>query len=323
MAGTNKTAASGQLPGLVAEMRADLAVRIIMRYLLTVMQANEAGVHAGTDAECLHDFRIAVRRQRSLLGQIRSTIPQRIRQRLDNGFAWLGEITREARDLDVYLLDLMDDNNSLLAGFGQELDPLREFFRRRQLLAHRQLSASLESARYARLMTAWNAYLDTPPTVRSSLPDARRPVLALANQRIRRMLRRVIKQGKAVDTGSSPQDLHELRKSCKKLRYLMELFQSLYPVAGLREPVKALRGLQDSLGEYQDLQVQMGFLATFRQSVAPDTPTLQRALAATEALSRKLEKRQNKVRQALRLRFDAFAEEKYQRDFRRVFSADD
>lgn len=304
---------------LAPSMRADEAVRVIMQRLLEMMNANVAGVYTGVDPEFLHSFRIAVRRSRSLLGQIRGVIPQHSWQRYSRGFAWLGEITRSVRDLDVYLLMLDDDKNSLVPAASNELVSLREFFQHQQQLAHQQLIDHLKSPRYTKLIAAWAAYLASPLPVHSRLPNAQLALPDFANQRIWRMLRRVVKQGNAIGADNPPQDLHELRKSCKKLRYLMEFFRSVYPVVLMKQQLKLLKSLQDVLGEYQDLQVQQGFLTMFQQSLATNSPVSQRTLALVDLMLHRLEKRKNKVRKLFKQRFAVFVETKHQHAFRKLF----
>lgn len=295
--------------------RADEAVRRIMQRLLATMAANEAGVRAGTDVECLHDFRIAVRRTRTLLSQTRGVIPQRERQRLSRSFNWLGDITGVARDADVYLLNFEAANNSKLVN---ALEPFHSYLQQQQQLTHKLLSKSLQSVRYAQLMTAWRGYLAVPVPVHSRLLHAQDAACDFANWRIWHILRRVIRQGSVIDADSPPQALHELRKSCKKLRYLIEFFQSFYPAAKVGKAIKVLKSLQDMLGKYQDLQVQQRMLAHFQQTTVI-TPVTQPTLTAVDGMMRKLAKRQFKVRKQFQRRFAGFMATRHQQRFKRLF----
>ncbi len=304
---------------LAPDMRADEAVHVIMQHLLALMQASEAGVLSGTDTECLHDFRIAVRRHRVLLGQIHGVMPQRSGVRLNRGFVWLGEVTRLSRDLDVFLDDIEDFKNRLDSAGSSALLPLYEYFRHEQQLAHQHLVACLRSARYTQLIAAGATYIASPVAARSSLRYARLPVMDWANQRIWRMLRRVLREGKAIDANSPPQALHELRKSCKKLRYLMEFFASLYPATSIRNPIKILKKLQDMLGEYQDVQVQQAFLATFQQFSIAASPALQHTSVVVDSILCRLEKRQRKLRKSFKQEFGVFVGERNQHEFKQLF----
>lgn len=304
---------------LVLDMRTDEAMRVIMRRLLEMMKVSETGVLSGADIECLHDFRIAVRRHRVLLGQIHGVMPQRSLVRLNRGFVWLGEVTRLARDLDVFLDDIEDYKNRLDSAGSRALVPLYEFFRHEQQLAHQHLVACLSSARYTQLIAASTTYLASPVAVHSSLRYARLPVIDWANQRIWRMLRRVFREGKAIDANSPPQALHELRKSCKKLRYLMEFFASLYPAPGIRKPIKALKTLQDVLGEYQDIQVQQVFLTTFQQFSIAASPALQHTSVVVDSILCRLEKRQHKLRKSFKQEFGVFVGGRNPHVFKQLF----
>ncbi|HSQ57152.1 MAG TPA: CHAD domain-containing protein, partial [Gemmata sp.] len=98
-----------------------------------------------------------------------------------------------------------------------------------------------------------------------------------ASRRIWKLYRRVLREGAAITPASPPEAIHDLRKTAKKLRYLMEFFRSLYPTDKIGPLVKILKGLQDHLGAYQDVHVQIGqlrqFSAELRQADAP-TETL-------------------------------------------------
>jgi len=79
-------------------MRADIAMRRILRHLLGTMRANEAGMRAALDTEFLHDYRVAVRRTRSVLGQAKGVLPPDVRARFADEFRWLGTITSPTRE---------------------------------------------------------------------------------------------------------------------------------------------------------------------------------------------------------------------------------
>ncbi len=54
--------------------------------------------------------------------------------------------------------------------------------------------------------------------------------------------------------------VHQLRINCKKLRYLMEFFAPLFPENEIKTLIKALKLLQDNLGNFNDYSVQQIFL---------------------------------------------------------------
>ena len=50
--------------------------------------------------------------------------------------------------------------------------------------------------------------------------------------------------------------MHALRKRCKELRYLLEVFRPVCDKTAHRRLVKELKSLQDTLGDFQDGEVQ-------------------------------------------------------------------
>lgn len=301
-------------------MRADQATKRILQRLLDIMKQNEAGTRAGSDTEFLHDFRVAIRRTRSALTQIKGVFPKRIVERYKKEFAWLGQITSPSRDLDVYLLNFAEYRASLPADMQADLDPLHEFLRRHQDIEHRALVKALDSARYRRLLGGWQNFLEQAVPVRSTLPHARQPVAGVADRRIWRIYRRAIREGDAIDARSPAADLHELRKTCKKLRYLMEFFQSLYPVDRIKELIRVLKTLQDNLGNFQDYEVQVTTLKEFSHQMTAEGNVSPDTLLAMGMLIDGLERRQHQAREEFAGRFAEFSRPGNQERFSRLFA---
>jgi CHAD domain-containing protein len=140
----------------------------------------------------------------------------------------------------------------------------------------------------------------------------------LADSRIRKVFKQVRKDGNAIYADSPAEALHELRKDCKKLRYLMEFFQSLYPKPEIRELIKQLKILLDNLGEFQDLQVQAEALETFgEQMLKEGVPA--RTLMAMGILVGQLLTRQAQAREAFFNLFKQFGSETNLQAFKQLF----
>ena len=294
-----------EVPQLAAKMPAGEGVRSILRQLFAALEAQEEGTRAGLDPECLHDFRVAVRRTRSVLGQLKQALPVAALEHFRPEFAWLGEVTGPTRDLDVYLLRFPDYRDSLPPEVHDHLQPLHQF-----LLAHRQIEQArllnqLDSERYQQWKRQWREFLaapagDPPPGW------AQQELRNFADDRIIRALRKVFSQGRAIDQFAPADDLHELRKSCKKLRYLLEFFQPLYSGKALGRLIQSLKGLQDHLGEFQDLQVQSEALRSFSEQMIEEGEVPPRTLVALGMLVEGLRSRQRRVRKGFTKCFSHF-----------------
>ena len=302
-------AAAGRRPGgysskldyrLDPAQPAEAAIRTILLDLLGTLEANIDGTRRNLDPEFLHDLRVATRRTRSALSQIKGVLPQATVDDFKARFAWLQQVTGPVRDLDVYLLDLPQLKAELPPSLRDDLDPLRDWLTAHYDAEQQALARALDGERFKALLRDWRAFLEAP--VRHGAHDAKTPIKAVADKRIRRMLKRVREEGRAITDASPPEDLHELRKSGKKLRYLMEFFQSLYPADDIKGLIKQTKVLLDNLGRFQDLAVQAEHLretaaAMQREGAAP----LGTLLAMGALVSQMLEGQQRARREFARI----------------------
>ena len=263
--------------------RADEACRKIHRALLERIIANEDGVRSGSAGEYLHDFRVAVRRTRTALQQMKRVHPKREARGLANGFRWLSETTGPARDLEVFLASLDDYRSELGDAAIELLEPLWAFIRDREHDERGQCRSALESDRYGALISAWTAFLDRSPAKNTVPRHAAAPVHGVAADRIERAYARVVRRGRGVATSSPPEAFHRLRLDCKKLRYLLEFFFAFFHRADGDQVVASLRRTQDSLGSINDLGVQAGWTARFAD---PASAELDALLADRQAKER-------------------------------------
>jgi len=301
---------------LMADIPVSLAMAVILRDLFRIMEANEEGAISGMDTEFLHDYRIAVRSVRSLLGQFRCLLPPSISS-FCSEFAWLGSITTPVRDLDVFLLRFTNPSR-FFPGRGKDLVPLRNFLNREHKKACNGLRQQFESERYQCLKREFTAFLDHPEVAEWPAPAAK-PVMEMASQHIWRGYKRVMRQGRAITANSPAEALHELRKTCKKLRYLLDFFRSLYPAGEMDALIKAMKRLQNNLGEYQDLFFQANALAGFRQRMAVSGELTDRVGRAIEVVLDRQARREVMVRKAFDKCFAKFSDAGNQKRFRRLF----
>ncbi len=236
------------------------AVSRICLQLAADLKMNERGVIDDIDSEFLHDFRIAVRRTRSLLSLLKKVLPQQSCVYFQKEFGWLGSITGPLRDIDVYLLE-KDDYLSLLPetlrsgmfGFFEEIEARRGD----ELKA---LQNHLGSPRYEKLISDWRTFLEQPD---SGLHDGSGADSCrdFVDQLILKRYKAFVRHGNAIDAASRDEALHKLRIRGKKFRYLLEFFKSFYDQEEMEAFLKHMKKLQDNLGTFNDLSVQQEMLA--------------------------------------------------------------
>lgn len=293
------------------------AWRTVLGTLAATMDDNLPGTRADTDSEFLHDYRVAVRRTRSILATGRGVLADDVLARFRDEFKWLGAVTTPVRDLDVWLLDLPGLVADLDPAHQGDLAPLGDLLRRRQVAAHRELVGALDSERAIGLRLDWHALLDDPD--RLAGPDAGTPATLVAAERIWRTHRRLLRDGRAIDDASPPEALHELRKDGKKLRYLLECFGPLFPADRVAPIVKELKALQDVLGTFQDTEVQAGSLRTFGQELLDQRKGNADTLIAMGHLVDRITARQHAARAAFAERFARFDSSRNREHVRDLF----
>ena len=294
--------------------RSDAACKCVLASLDAVLELNAPGVEADLDPECLHDFRVAVRKARTLLREMKRVFPPSVTRRLRSDLGWLGRCTGTVRDLDVHLLEFGsagDEGGE--DGAGAALRAHLRNLREREL---RALHRILRSARYRRARSVFRGFLDSGPPARPRSENALVPIGALSAMRILEVYRRILVEGRAIGDDSPPESLHELRKSCKRLRYLLEFFRGIHPAKPVERTIARLKRLQDNLGAYQDVQVQRAVLREFRDRAQARLDAA--GLDAVDDRCAALAERERKTRAEFAARFASYDSKRAHKRFARA-----
>ncbi|MDQ6777794.1 MAG: CHAD domain-containing protein [Actinomycetota bacterium] len=307
---------------LAPDERSDVAVASILTRLAEVIDANLPGTIADVDPEFLHDYRVAVRRSRAVMRELKGVFPPEHLARFRVELRWLQQVTGSARDLDVYVLDFDELRSGLAEPARSDLEPLLRVLRDRRVLAHREMVWALRSERAVEMHAQWPAFLrELVPLPVEDRPDAIRPIGELSGERIVKVYRRMVKMGRAIDDSSRAESLHELRKQGKELRYLLELFGlALHPGDVVKPLVRALKSLQDTLGRHQDREVQIATLRSLSDDVAT-LPGGTAALMAMGILIEHLGEDEHAARAEFAERFASFASREQRARVRETFGS--
>ena len=257
------------LPGADLEptVLAEVGSRRIHQSLLRILKTNEPGLRDNLDTEFLHDFRVAVRRTRSLLGQIKRVFPSDSVQHFQAEFSWLGQLTGPPRDMDVLMLSLRAHAVDVPA---EEIEALTAFLRLAQVREHQRLTAALDSERYHRLQTDWSAFLERSAPFDPEASNAGLLLSDVVAGRAWRLSRRIARCAETIDEQAPAESLHELRLDAKKLRYLIDVTPAFYDASDLERIVSALKKLQRALGDFNDAQVQERRLLECSQALSAE-----------------------------------------------------
>lgn len=282
------------------------AARKIFLQLLDGMERNVPGVIQDIDTEFLHDFRVALRRTRSLLGSIKKMLPSADVDQFQRGLQEIGIVTGPVRDLDVYLLGKKGYQAMLPEGLQEGLAVFFQELSRQRVQELRRMKTALQSRNCKQFLRRWRRYVEDS-LVASALAAGHEPCKEVAVKAISKRLQSILKDGAKISPQSPDGALHSLRIQAKKLRYLLEFYCSLFPEPAMNSLVKSLKKLQDNLGNFNDLSVQQGMLGQHQKGLAGgEQKKAVQVAAALGGLITHLHEEQKGVRQEFELRFKQF-----------------
>ncbi|PIE89839.1 MAG: hypothetical protein CR997_09185 [Acidobacteria bacterium] len=299
-----------KFPEFSARERSGYVVPLICHHLIDTIKVNTPGIIEDIDTEFTHDFRIASRISRSILKQMKKAISPELLEKGQSYLSNLGKITNPLRDCDVYLLDKAHYYSLLPDTNRKYLTPFFQYIQKKRKTAWQNVVDYLESDDFQQDTQEWRQALISAMN-ELQLPDfhgsaaSGKPIGSYAAQRIRKRLYLILEEGRAIHESTPDEALHELRISCKKLRYLLDVFKPLYD-SSLKILIKKLKKLQTVLGDFNDLSVQQEFFKDYSKTLSKSMKNRDEVLIAIGMLLAKFRDKQMQLRQDFSKEFESF-----------------
>lgn len=222
-------------------------VRACLADGLSAIIANDIGIRLGSDVEHVHQARTAARRLRSELRMFRPVLEPEWEARLNEGLKRLGRALGAVRDADVMVAGLQTAIAHLEPADAAAAGTLLSRLVQQREAAALGLRAELDGEAYLDLLDALAAGTVAPELVRAENDEARSVLPGLMAP----MWKRVRSQVKRLDDVPADEDLHELRKRAKHMRYAAERAAPVLHKPAARLGTRAKK-LQDVLGQLHD-----------------------------------------------------------------------
>ncbi|MEW2914817.1 CHAD domain-containing protein [Leisingera sp. JC11] len=291
----------------------------IIRSYFAVARQNEAGAAAGLDTEFLHDYRVALRKIRSVLSLFKRVFSAAATARLKKSFSRLMAPTGRLRDLDVYLLERQSYFDLLPPTLHTGLTVIFDAFEAERAVLQAALAKRFRSAAYKRETGELQVEFEHPQSLLRG-PKGTVPAHTYAQMLIWKRYRKICRIAARISGSTPDEEVHKLRINCKKLRYLMEFFAPLFPPKDCKLLLKPLKLLQDNLGLINDYSVQQVSLREFvRSSPAMKGAMGLEAAQSIGALIAILHQRQSAERARVAESFSTFNSSQTQDRFRFLF----
>ncbi len=292
----------------------------LITVFMDVARQNEAGLKVDDDTEFLHDYRVSLRKVRSVLSLFKGVYGESENSALKQDFSGIMKATNRLRDLDVYLLDKSVFFDLLSPRMHTGLEQMFDAFaieRKKQL---KLVSKKLNSKDYEHTMQTLKDKFSSVGNLPIG-PKAFTPSLSFATKLIWKRYKKVCEIARQINAETPDEEVHELRIQCKKLRYLMEFFSSLFPREMLKELIQSLKRLQNNLGLFNDYSVQQVSLEEFLITYAQTHPN-KHLIAMAEsigALIVLLEQKQLAERAKVMQSFAVFDSPETRKEFSEIF----
>jgi len=200
--------------------------------------------------ESLHQLRIAARRSIVLMDEFRFVSKSGQIHLHRKALKKMIDVSNRKRDLDV----MRNYVHSLGKAYdAAALQQLNGYLREMQMQADRKLFLYLQSVEYSKDLESWKVYLEKV-SKNDCTAEGEAEIRSLSKKVIYERFSVIKKEIMSLDKKKRKRmkDLHALRISYKKLRYLLETFSSLYKKHELRSLLKQMKRIQNLLGHLHD-----------------------------------------------------------------------
>lgn len=217
------------------------------------------GVMLGLDDEFLHQYRIALRRSRAVAESLAEVTGSKSLKSHISHLKRHAQATSNLRDLHVFSQDLPQ----LCSNQPELLRALEQWVYARVDKQQKKLAKRLASKRYRQSLHSWEEELQSRQFRKLIDKLSTRDIQKSVEHRLRMFNRRTAE----LLHDAPDEDIHNLRKLLKRIRYLMEL-----DIDSWKSALKTLRKRQDLYGRFQDLHVQIELVSRFASN-HPDDPS--------------------------------------------------
>lgn len=303
-------------------MPARAAANSIISQMIEKQRLTEQGVIDDIDTEFLHHFRVALRMTRAAIAQLKEVYPEQDVLRLKERFGNLGRETNHLRDLDVFILDKPRYLKLLPDSLSAGLLPMFDDFEQEREKEVKRIGSWLSSDKYLSEMQELEDLFKRGYSA-CETEWSERPSIELAISKITKRYKKIQKAALRITDDTPDSAIHSIRIDCKKLRYLLYFFGSLFDEKKTKVAAKQLKRLQDKLGLFNDLTVQGAYLETYLDQIEHKEKKDIKLIAALGGLIATLHGMQKIERKNCINELHVFSNEKNTQLFSQAFTAQD
>ncbi len=247
---------------LKSKMTVEQAFVAVARNCLAQIRANEAAALMAEDVEGIHQLRVGVRRLRALVSAFKAVIRPSALRHLKEELSWLQGELGPAREWDVFAEETLRPLRARLPE-DQSLAVMATHVEAARAAAYERAHDVLLNQRYTELLLRLEMWLESGGWAARGTADGAatlampigRFAAGVLEERSRKLAKAAHKHGEMSEV-----EFHAVRILAKKLRYPTEFFRGLYARKAVKQDLKKLADIQDTLGSLNDAVVGKGLL---------------------------------------------------------------
>ncbi|MBE0497369.1 MAG: CHAD domain-containing protein [Campylobacterales bacterium] len=246
--------------------------RVIFTELYAKIEFHKTAYLETKENEQLHQFRVNIRKTRSLLQSVPELFDAGIAERFIKGFKTIATQTNTKRDLDVFGEFLATLATTQAIALHVEASRTSE---------DQKISEALTQGYYNSFLLEWKMVLeDEEGFFKGKQGNLGYRTLSALALKIR--LETLARKLKKLTESKPLEAFHKVRIEFKRLRYLLEYCESQFPSKTLKQTIKKVKMMQETFGLLQDRDVQMEVLDAIEAH--PPLASDVEVVAALEAL---------------------------------------
>lgn len=237
------------------------SIRNYLNYQLEIVVQNYPFILINEPGEYIHDFRVAIRRSRSIITECKYWLPKEFVKLSKNILGKIAKSTNLLRDYEVFLIGLNDLHDNFEPGFENEKMKfetyLRNHFKReiklvQEYLATEQFENEIEQYKNGLKVLA-----------ESDAENRGNNLQEIYELLISNKINLVCYFSSTIQPAAPADQFHALRIQYKRLRYLVEFFNSIIHSDSFPEMELKLKSVQTILGDLQDCSVRYNLLDNY------------------------------------------------------------
>ncbi len=224
-------------------------IRVFLYLYLTLIKKYIVKIKYEDGEENLHQFRINLRRSRSLLSVFKEVLDENIYRKMSSALKKIAVQTNKKRDLDVLISSLKKLKNA------DNLSDFIYFLEIKQREEDVKIKNLIESVQLQETLFDMELLLkDETDFYTTKLANL--PTHQYARKKIKYLIKKMTKNLNKLNKKTSLGDFHSIRIQIKKIRYLVDIFDNIYKKDTTKKINKKFKKYQTIFGKLNDLHNQ-------------------------------------------------------------------